>query len=77
MTNIELIFRVYMIEPRIRKNSHDMPVELILMELNDGFTSNKNEFNSQEEAIFFLQSSTNVKPEREYMIIPSCKVKYL
>lgn len=75
MRNVDLIFRVYLIEPRIKRHDTELPVELTLMSLSDGHIENKNEFDTQDEAVYFLQVSTNVSPSREYMIIPSCKVR--
>lgn len=76
MRNVSLIFRVYMIEPKIKKHYNDMPIDLTLVSLNDGHTDTRNEFESQDEAIFFLQTSSTVLPDREYLIIPSCKATY-
>lgn len=76
MRNVSLIFRVYMIEPKIKRHYDDMPIDLTLVSLNDGYVDTRNEFASQDEAVHFLQKSSTVLPDREYLIIPSCKVSH-
>lgn len=76
MRDIKLIFRVYMIEPKIKRHFDEIPIDLTLVSLNDGYTDTRNEFETQDEAVYFLQKSSNVLPDREYLIIPSCKSFY-
>ena len=65
-----------MVEPKIKIHHKDIPIDLTLVELNDGNGNYKNEFENQEEAIHFLRNTSDIKTDREYIIIPSCKVRF-
>lgn len=76
MRNEISIFRIYLIEPKIKKSDSDLPVELTVMEFDDGFGNLKNQFKDYEEALEFLRRSrTNIMIDREYVILESYKLR--